>query len=651
MVHGRSNLSSAVQDEQKLSSARHSAFPQKRYARQVHRQTLSIHDLRRPSAITAYTKQEKEAAISLARAGRSEAALTGFCDSMDALFSRAGFLMDHINYAAIVTALAHIWEAAQHNDRFRSHAGVLDGIQALYRRCVQSLRALLADMAPQQVSTVLWSSAKLGYNPDTAVPGMVHNMTLRLLTLIEVVEERQLPNAQECANVIWALATMGHPAATTELVNTVCLRFDRLTQHEDNNQRPTAQNAANMLWALATLGHPAAEVLDAVSLHFARLTRHTDAKQRPNAQAAANMLWALATMGHPAAAEVLDLVAIHFAHLFGSPNAKQRPTDQNAANVVWALGTLKHTPPDDRLLDAFLAYFHALLRSQDQRTRPGAQASGNTLWGLKELKQAPSNDVVSAMLAHLVLLCQKPGSQPTSQAISNCLLACAELRLSVRSACVQALLKHLIAMDVSRVEPQSYCNVVWSLAVMGCLTISTFDALLCQLNSNAGPVKLPASARRQLHQALAWLKPAPCAQQMEAWSTLCSRLQVVAPELAVVPLPFPGQAEVFAALKMQALPHKAQVPAGKHWAHAVLSSSKNASPQVFLVFQHPQDYIRNMPNRVLGHVAFKNKMLRRYGTVVTMPYDPEKSSVESMAGHIKAAVEAKTGLPLDSFRR
>ena len=54
--------------------------------------------------------------------------------------------------------------------------------------------------------------------------------------------------------------------------------------------------------------------------------------------------------------------------------------------------------------------------------------------------------------------------------------------------------------------------------------------------------------------------------------------------------------------------------------------------------------------RVLGHVAFRNKMLARYGTFVTVRYNPNHSNVESMAGDIKAAVEAKTGLPLDAFR-
>ncbi|KAL3149830.1 hypothetical protein ABBQ38_013651 [Trebouxia sp. C0009 RCD-2024] len=163
-------------------------------------------------------------------------------------------------------------------------------------------------------------------------------------------------------------------------------------------------------------------------------------------------------------------------------------------------------------------------------------------------------------------------------------------------------------------------------------------------------MKLSLSGRAQLHQALAWLKPAPSAQQMEAWFSLKSRLRATAPEPAVVPVPFPGQAEVYAALAMQALPHKAQVPVGTHWAHAVLCSRNSSRAKVFLMVERPQDFITNVPSRVLGHVALRHQMLGRYGTVVTVPNNPDHSSVESMAGDIKAAVEARTGLPLDSFR-
>ena len=53
--------------------------------------------------------------------------------------------------------------------------------------------------------------------------------------------------------------------------------------------------------------------------------------------------------------------------------------------------------------------------------------------------------------------------------------------------------------------------------------------------------------------------------------------------------------------------------------------------------------------RVLGHVAFRNRLLARYGTVVAIPYNPGTSNVESMAVDIKAAVEAQAGLSLNSF--
>ena len=51
-------------------------------------------------------------------------------------------------------------------------------------------------------------------------------------------------------------------------------------------------------------------------------------------------------------------------------------------------------------------------------------------------------------------------------------------------------------------------------------------------------------------------------------------------------------------------------------------------------------------HRLWGHVAFRNNMLGQYGHVVTVSY---KSNPGSMAGDIRAAVEAKTGLPLDCF--
>lgn len=54
--------------------------------------------------------------------------------------------------------------------------------------------------------------------------------------------------------------------------------------------------------------------------------------------------------------------------------------------------------------------------------------------------------------------------------------------------------------------------------------------------------------------------------------------------------------------------------------------------------------------RLTGRAAFRHAMLGRYGTVVTISYNPD-SSIKSMADDLQAATEAKTGLPLKSFHR
>ena len=155
----------------------------------------------------------------------------------------------------------------------------------------------------------------------------------------------------------------------------------------------------------------------------------------------------------------------------------------NVANVLWALAELQHPPQDGRLLDDFCLYMHGLLHSQDARTCPNAQEVANALWALARMKHAPPSKVVSAMLYHLVALCQAPGLQPNSQNISNCFLACAELSLDIYHAQVAALLRVLLGLHVTQVDYQHYSNVAWSLAVMGCLQVSMFDALLLQLTT------------------------------------------------------------------------------------------------------------------------------------------------------------------------
>ena len=54
--------------------------------------------------------------------------------------------------------------------------------------------------------------------------------------------------------------------------------------------------------------------------------------------------------------------------------------------------------------------------------------------------------------------------------------------------------------------------------------------------------------------------------------------------------------------------------------------------------------------RKMGHVGLRLRLLKQHGMVIAVPYWQGSSTPESMAVDITAALKAKTGLPIDSFR-
>ena len=92
-------------------------------------------------------------------------------------------------------------------------------------------RSVLLQLEPgvgaQAVSNILWSSAKLGVNPDAFVPGMTDALAAKLLQLTKDQATCQ-PSAQTCANSLWALASLGHETADKGLIYIVCAHFAML---------------------------------------------------------------------------------------------------------------------------------------------------------------------------------------------------------------------------------------------------------------------------------------------------------------------------------------------------------------------------------------------------------------------------------------
>ncbi|KAL3149791.1 hypothetical protein ABBQ38_013617 [Trebouxia sp. C0009 RCD-2024] len=708
-----------------------------------------------PKAINAYTKGLQEHIHSSICGSQPGPAMLEFCYSLEGLYSTAAPQMDAINISTILSTLAHEWAAAQQNHNFQHNdIDVNARVKAVVQQSLKQLQPRLQSLGAWGISNIMWSSAKLGVDPDEYVPGMVRTLATMFLQLIQDMHQKRRPNAQGSSNLVWALATMNHPAATNALLDCVCSHFGSLMHHPDARQRPVAQDVANVLWALAELQHspkhdrllddfcmymhsllrhqdagvrPRAQdiahlvralaelqhspqdagLLDAFCMYMHSLLQRQDANARPNAQDIANLVRALAVLKHPLKdgrllddfcmymhsllqsrdararptaqniantlwalaklqhslqdATLLDDFCIYMHSLLQSQNAWARPNAQEIANLLWALAKMRHSPKNNRLLDDFCMYMHSLLQRQDLGAPPGSQEVSNALWALARMKHAPPSEVVPAMLDHLVAWCQAPNLPATSQDVSNCFLACAELRLRMHPSQVEVLLKHLLGQQVTEFEYQHCCNVAWSLAVMGCLTINFFSALLRQLTivdkllgdyaTESMHPQLEFEGVQQLHQALEWLKPPEGSEQMEAWSSLRTRLQGFAPAPPHIPQYFPGHTELYDALASQRLHYKPMVLCGMYQADAVMSPHGSKGPKVILMLQRSKHFIRNMRNRPLGTAVSRLKMLGRYSTVVNVPYKQGRSSVESMAGAIKTAVEAKTGLPLDSFRR
>ncbi len=186
---------------------------------------------------------------------------------------------------------------------------------------------MLPDVGAREISSILWSSAKLGLNPDTFVPGMTDALAAKLLQLTKD-EARRQPSAQSCANSLWALASLGHESADKGLIDAVCNHFARLIRHSDDSKRPNAQNCANLLWAVASLGHYPTDrgLIDAVCGHFVMLMRHHGARQRPTSQGVSNVLWALAEMNHAPPDGAATAILEWFSRLCELPG--QEPTAQ-----------------------------------------------------------------------------------------------------------------------------------------------------------------------------------------------------------------------------------------------------------------------------------------------------------------------------------
>ncbi|DBA88944.1 TPA: hypothetical protein ACH3X2_000175 [Trebouxia sp. C0005] len=562
-----------------------------------------------PAQISTYIKEQQKMALAGVRGHQPLQALLSFCASMEHLCSVAQPFLNYINLSAIITATAQLWTTARAKSSFQPSANMAGfDLKQFYSSILLQLEPMLPDVGAQAVSNILWSSAKLGLNPDAFVPGMTDALAATMLQLTKDKAGCQ-PNAQQCANFLWAFASMGHQPADKGLIDAVCQHFVRLIKHRDVSKRPNAQSAANLLWALASLGHQPADkgLVDAVSECFVRLIKHHDVSKQPNAQEAANLIWALASLGHQRADKgLIDAVCEHFVRLVKHHDISKRPNAQGAANVIWALGELNHEPPD------------------------GA---------------------ASAILERLSVLCGLPRQAPNAQELSNTLLACAVLHLKVKDHVSLALVDGLLRLDRAHCSDQTYCNAAWSLAVLDKLCVDLFSLILGRLrplSTEPAHNALPKQGLHQLYQALDFLQPLSTAAAQQ--------LQEMMTRLGPRPLPDKRSAaylctskHLCAALEQLGLAFTANVPLSGYWADAVLQPQDGVAAPVVLVPESYSGRFSNQEKRLTGRAVFRRALLAKQGKLVLIPEQELSRSLGDLADYIQQQVEDVTGDSLKPY--
>ena len=287
--------------------------------------------MHRPAHVTAHIKEQKGMALAGVRGRQPDKALLSFFASMEHLCSAAGPLLNHISLSAVITATAQLWTSAQANSSFKPSANMAGfELKHLYRSTLFQLEPVLPDIEARQISKILWSSAKLGLNSDAFVPGMTDALAAKLLQLTKDTARHQ-PDAQNCANFMWALATLGHDPADKGLADAVCNHFARLIRHHDARKRPTSQHVSNVMWALAEMNHaPPDGAASGILEWFTRLCKLPG--QEPNAQAMSNTLLACAVLrlkiwGHVSLALINGLLRLD----------RSSGYKQDYCNAAWSL--------------------------------------------------------------------------------------------------------------------------------------------------------------------------------------------------------------------------------------------------------------------------------------------------------------------------
>jgi hypothetical protein len=247
-------------------------------------------------------------------------------------------------------------------------SGVVDG--ALQMLETAALR-LIDDFEAQHIANILHIMAKARYHPrDQSLVPTLEGRVEALACTFNALNVHA--NAQNVANTLWAIATMGREPRVGMM--------RELEGHAEALARTfKEQNVANTLWAYATMGR----------VPGARMMRELEGRAEATAgtfiaQAIANTLWAYATMGREPGARLMMEQEGRADATAGTFIAQER------ANTLWAYATMGREPGA------------RLMREQEGRAEVivgkfNAIDVSNTLWAYATMYLDPGEGVMKEL--------------------------------------------------------------------------------------------------------------------------------------------------------------------------------------------------------------------------------------------------------------
>ena len=348
-----------------------------------------------------YIKEQWQLAAQSVRHSSPDKVMEAYYGCMDQMCRCTEKQLNYIHINAIVHGTAKVWIAARtsHNGR-GGEQQAHQKLRSFLVRMLRRLQPLLPAVRAREAANLLWSSAKLGLNPDALVPRMTDNLAHKFMADIDAAI------GQEFANVLVACAKLELKPCQGRLVKAICGRLATVDMSTFGSQA-----VANALHSLATIpaAAPSVEVLDALCQRFGVLLKSRQVAELPDAQNIAITMWALSKLKHAPSDELAMRMVVRMVALCCLPG--QQPKAQDVSNVLLACAELS-VPVKQADTDSLASF---LLSSNRQGTQ---QAYTNTAWSLAvtgHLRQAQFTLMLDQMLA----LSVSPGEMSTPSLVTD----------------------------------------------------------------------------------------------------------------------------------------------------------------------------------------------------------------------------------------